>query len=1543
MEEARGPRSTYLADPVKLDRALLDITLELDRYAKRLMVLKRSASAEIKLVADSLDYPEVVCTRDLKRSITTYGKKKLGPVLTKPLSDLIEKIESISERRITRAEREAIKFLCSAYRKYITAVCESEGENRIKLLKGYARLYGLSQVWLVEQSTALIMASINEFNESQQTNSHGASAVSQISGAHIKRERINPLFPGKEAAVDLFGNRLFRQGTAATRLLKLAGVLVRSVASEVNKGSKALNRLNELKGSGKSTIKIFRDNPKLEASLKFQETRETHLLQASQTIEGPLLLDYLHKGDYLHLDNESTSIHFVLTLLLCRSDDRADNSAVDQEQRVVCFDNDRALGPPVGIKHGHPYLNLRSIFLLFSKWNDQPLEKTVLSSLQNLEPAHFILNWLGDLRNRNMRYNSLEEAGWLTASECEKLSLPICLPKSSISEISRSLLKLKEIALQNPNSRWAFFEGLYPPIADLYQKLLAQVDNDPIKAQELLFPRGSECWLELLVDRNNPIFGEISAYAVDESKGEPCTPIELVEHWFTTLSLNTRSKREQIHLIQNALFTFPELEKLTLLRTTLEGSELKDLIQNSGHLKKVTLIDAVGLTLNGILGILQLGVTMTIVGGKFEPEKIKIAKDCALQHGCFVQFKEPPENIEKEVIENGKGIKERQADEFDRREWVRPLKKATLSPSRRVLRRQRMGEAKRIPYMKRSISTLDVERILTLKTSKDLCELETVYQVKVDEKFAADQQLLEQLAEKLPGTNLLLLDLAGTTISDNELDRLIKAMPEDPIFFDIRGCSKLTDNGITNLIAAYEASGKEGNPYGQLCMGHLYYFCIKTKKRDIASASAHYRKSANQGLAEAIFYLGHCLRIGSDRVPGDPVEAARLYHAAAEKNHAKSQYHLGLCYVRNEGVPKSIKTAVRYFLLAAAKGNPDACSALARRYETGDGVDKDLKEAERYRERAAEQGDDDAKRALEEFQRKRPVSFSLKSPRRWRENSLGAKELNSNAHKECDNVYLIQSKQDLDDVRDAVELKVTSSFARDENLLLQLANQLPAANALCQVDFSNSEITDAGLEIIVKAIGENPIFIDLRGCKLTSASVDLLRAKYVHCAVNGRSKGWLFLGKMYFLGSGVNKNHASAIKFYLKAAEAGVAEAQYLLGNCHAGGLGVEKLEERALYYYGLAAGQEYPDALCALGNYYMNAEGSDRDQEKAMKFLQRAADLGNEGAIAIIRSRQGSPRPSFGKSTGDKKLRESKDGENSHRFSLSPRGKSFKWPVKSVRVGGRKKEEFPTSKMSEQVLHLRSSADLDRLREVFKVKVSQVFAEDSDLLSQLAEKLPCSLRVLDLSHTEISDVGLRVLIKKMPESLVYFDVKGCKQLTEKAKKSLASVYHRAAKRRDPVGQRCFGLLRMYGLGVKKNEKKALDWFRSAQKGLDTWAGDLIGDCYMNARGGVPFNPRQAVVFYEFAATKGMANAQCHLAEVLWSGEELDKSEPERAVALYKLAAQQGHARAQYLLGRLYLDEGEGGVPDPEKAKPLIEAAARQGHKAAKTVLDDWQ
>jgi TPR repeat protein len=73
------------------------------------------------------------------------------------------------------------------------------------------------------------------------------------------------------------------------------------------------------------------------------------------------------------------------------------------------------------------------------------------------------------------------------------------------------------------------------------------------------------------------------------------------------------------------------------------------------------------------------------------------------------------------------------------------------------------------------------------------------------------------------------------------------------------------------------------------------------------------------------------------------------------------------------------------------------------------------------------------------------------------------------------------------------------------------------------------------------------------------------------------------LGVMYKNGKGVPQNHQKAVKWYRKAAEQGLAPAQFYLGASYHNGEGVPQNRQEAVKWYRKAAEQGIAEAQSML------------------------------------------------------------------------------------------------------------------------------------------------------------------------------------------------------------------------------------------------------------------------------------------------------------------------------------------------------------------------
>ena len=93
-------------------------------------------------------------------------------------------------------------------------------------------------------------------------------------------------------------------------------------------------------------------------------------------------------------------------------------------------------------------------------------------------------------------------------------------------------------------------------------------------------------------------------------------------------------------------------------------------------------------------------------------------------------------------------------------------------------------------------------------------------------------------------------------------------------------------------------------------------------------------------------------------VPKNYPEAAKWFHMAGERGHARAQCWLGSFYERARGVPQDYSEAVKWFRKAAEQGYAHGQNALGACYQTGRGIPQDYSEAIMWYRKAAEQEND---------------------------------------------------------------------------------------------------------------------------------------------------------------------------------------------------------------------------------------------------------------------------------------------------------------------------------------------------------------------------------------------------------------------------------------------------------------------------------------------------------------------------------------------------------------------------------------------------------
>ena len=185
------------------------------------------------------------------------------------------------------------------------------------------------------------------------------------------------------------------------------------------------------------------------------------------------------------------------------------------------------------------------------------------------------------------------------------------------------------------------------------------------------------------------------------------------------------------------------------------------------------------------------------------------------------------------------------------------------------------------------------------------------------------------------------------------------------------------------------------------------------------------------------------------------------------------------------------------------------------------------------------------------------------------------------------------------------------------------------------------------------------------------------------------------------------------------------------------------------------------------------------------------------------------------------------------------------------------------------------------------------------------------------------------------------------------------------ARQGDAEAQYWLGDMYYYGVGVPRDYKKAVFWWKKAAENEHVGAQYSLGVMYYHGRGGVPKDKEKAFYWSKKAAESEHAYAQHWLGKMYaigfgvskdreqanyWykkSAENRNAGAKQESVEtqannspseLQKTKAEQGDANAQWRLGDIYY-YGEGVSEDFEKARYWREKAAENEHVGAQWEL----
>lgn len=396
----------------------------------------------------------------------------------------------------------------------------------------------------------------------------------------------------------------------------------------------------------------------------------------------------------------------------------------------------------------------------------------------------------------------------------------------------------------------------------------------------------------------------------------------------------------------------------------------------------------------------------------------------------------------------------------------------------------------------------------------------------------------------------------------------------------------------------------------------LSHYVLNTPKKNIDLAIKHFEQAAEQGHADAHYFLGRFYGLG-DGVSLDFHQAIDHYQQGIALGSHKCGYALGMLYYTGTGVEKDEDLANDYFkqnyrvlLMEAESKDPVSIHILGTYYYYGFSVQRYIFKAIEWFLKASELGYSDSQYMLGMIYE-----------------TIGEDE---NQIETAIKYYKLAAAQDHPYAQYALGIIALEKedYHKAEQYLEAAAYQ----------HYGLAAYTLA--KIYHEKYPKQP---------LKAFDWFMIAAKQDH------SEACYYVGLYYQNGKGVKQDIKQAVYWYEKAAikkdkdalyhlamilirqpekdfeliaklleQAAVLEhpnAQYNLAVMYQKGDGVKQSDQKALYWYEKAAKQNLAIAQYNLGMIYFEGKLIEKDEIKAKELWQKAADQGLEAAIKLMYS----------------------------------------------------------------------------------------------------------------------------------------------------------------------------------------------------------------------------------------------------------------------------------------------------------------------------------
>ena len=373
---------------------------------------------------------------------------------------------------------------------------------------------------------------------------------------------------------------------------------------------------------------------------------------------------------------------------------------------------------------------------------------------------------------------------------------------------------------------------------------------------------------------------------------------------------------------------------------------------------------------------------------------------------------------------------------------------------------------------------------------------------------------------------------------------------------------------------------------------------------------------------------------------------------------------------------------------------------------------------------------------------------------------------------------------------------------------------------------------EMGSRIAWRCLGDNYF----EGCGLKRDKNKAVQC-YIEAANLNDEISMVYLGDSYIKGDGVEKSERKAVEYYRKASLLENGKGSRKLGLCYDSGIGIDIDKKKARELFETAIAQKDDLANLYLAGYYENGIGGAENKEKALKLYEEACA---EGYIYAYY----------------KKVKLLIDNSKFEELDLNEAVANLEICIEHIDI----------FKVIEQIDIIeilidcyRKNGDIENAQLYFN-RLKELCNEKSNLDGGVLFKIGFIFKKYVNIFCEKSDVfylfneaSNRGSIGAQIQCAYCYEIGFGIGIDQKKAYSIIEKSLVDAKDKEILGylELRLGIYLVYGIGVKKNLKKAIRYFKKNLTGNDAIdANYLLGECYFFGEG-VQQNLELSIKFFE--------------------------------------------------------------------------------------------